>query len=173
MSWWNNSFNVTEARLVKHSGSSLISTVYRYLSGISAIVWYPSNYVQEIVDTLDRCSISVIYLIAHLTYEISDSLTTSCARTPPPLSILPQFLALFCSSPAEVVGGFTVPVTIRYTLSVVLEPARLMAPLDSRLEPPRNRQEARGPLSEPDAKGIESARLVHNTIHPPLYTGSP
>ena len=49
--------------------------------------------------------------------------------------------------------------------------ARLMAPLDSRLEPPRNRQEpprgsslefesARGPLSEPArvAKGLESAR---------------
>ena len=31
---WNNGFNVTEARLVRHSGSSIISTVSRYLSEI-------------------------------------------------------------------------------------------------------------------------------------------
>ena len=34
MSCWNNGFNVTEARQVRHSGSSLISTAYRYLSEV-------------------------------------------------------------------------------------------------------------------------------------------
>ena len=51
--------------------------------------------------------------------------------------------------------------SIGITTSVVHEPAR--GTLDSSRQetakkPPRNRQEARGPLFEPDAKGIESAR---------------
>jgi len=39
---WNNGFNVTEAHLVRHKGSSLSTTIYRYLSE----VYVPSSGTQ-------------------------------------------------------------------------------------------------------------------------------
>jgi len=58
---WNNGLNVTEARLVRHSGSSLISTIS--LRVISTIVWYPSNHAQE---TTENLTTSVLNRAPHI-----------------------------------------------------------------------------------------------------------